>query len=155
TRRCMRIGFCVAAVVLTFAAPAAAQSTGDVETRDLCGPVGPGFRRCMAKVVVTSNATPPRGLLPLAPKGLGPAALQSPYNLPASGGGGRVVAIVDAHDAPNAEADMNTYRAQYGIPECTTANGCFKKVNQKGRSSPLPSPDSGWAGEIALDLDMV
>jgi Putative Ig domain len=88
------------------------------------------------------------------PSGLGPSALVSAYKLP-SGGSGATVAIVDAQDDPNAEADLGTYRSQFGLPACTTANGCFRKVNQNGASSPLPSPDSGWAGEISLDLDMV
>ena len=38
---------------------------------------------------------------------------------------------------------------------CTTANGCFKKVNQNGGTTSLPANNSGWAGEISLDLDMV
>jgi subtilase family serine protease len=94
------------------------------------------------------------GITPAAtPSGYGPTDLQSAYNLP-SGGSGQTVAIVDAQDDPNAEADLGTYRSQYGLPACTTANGCFKKVNQTGGTS-YPSPDSGWAGEISLDLDMV
>ncbi|OLB80307.1 MAG: hypothetical protein AUI14_07195 [Actinobacteria bacterium 13_2_20CM_2_71_6] len=47
------------------------------------------------------------------------------------------------------------YRSQFGLPPCTTANGCFRKVNQNGAASPLPQSDTGWAGEIALDIDMV
>jgi subtilase family serine protease len=41
------------------------------------------------------------------------------------------------------------------LPACTTANGCFRKVNQYGGASPLPAPDFGWAEEISLDLDTV
>ena len=88
------------------------------------------------------------------PSGIGPADLKSAYKLPA-GGSGATVAIVDAQDDPKAEADLGVYRKQFGLPACTTANGCFKKVNQNGAASPLPKPDAGWAGEIALDLDMV
>jgi N-acetylneuraminic acid mutarotase len=88
------------------------------------------------------------------PAGYGPADLQSAYNLPATGGGGRTIAIVDAMDDPNAEADLAVYRAQYGLPPCTTANGCFTKVSQRGGTD-YPAPDQGWAGEISLDLDMV
>ena len=64
------------------------------------------------------------------------------------------VAIVDAYGYANAEADLATYRSMYGLPPCTTANGCFTKVDQNGGSS-YPVYNAGWAGEQALDLDMV
>jgi N-acetylneuraminic acid mutarotase len=96
------------------------------------------------------------GLAPLVtPDGLGPTELRSAYALPsATAGAGQTVAIVDAFDNPNAEADLAVYRAQYGLPACTTANGCFRKVNQDGLPGPLPGPNAGWAAEISLDLDM-
>jgi hypothetical protein len=74
--------------------------------------------------------------------------------LPSSGGDGRIVAIVGAYDAPNAEADLAVYRKQFGLPPCTSENGCFTKVNQEGKTSPLPPANGGWAAEMALDLDM-
>ncbi|MFI1092706.1 carboxypeptidase regulatory-like domain-containing protein [Streptomyces sp. NPDC020917] len=89
-----------------------------------------------------------------APAGYGPADLVSAYNLPANAGAGATIAIVDAQDDPNAEADLAVYRAQYGLPACTTANGCFRKVDENGGTN-YPAPNSGWAGEISLDLDMV
>jgi len=90
-----------------------------------------------------------------SPTGLLPADLQSAYKVAGLNGGGRTVAIVDAYDDPKAEADLAHYRSQLGLPACTTANGCFKKVNQNGQASPLPAADYGWAEEISLDLDMV
>src|SRR5262249_42816525 len=78
----------------------------------------------------------------------------SAYLIDTNGGAGATVAIVDAQDTPNAEADLAVYRTTYGLPPCTTANGCFKKVNQNGAASPLPAPDKGWATEIMLDLEM-
>jgi hypothetical protein len=119
----------------------------------LCdGSAAPGTARCYAHIRTDSagNVQPAA-----APQGYGPADLKSAYKLPSSGGSGMTVAIVDAQDSPNAESDLATYRSQYGLPACTTANGCFKKVNQSGQQSNYPSPDPGWAGEIALDLDMV
>lgn len=94
---------------------------------------------------------------PLAtPSGYGPSSLQSAYALPsASAGAGQRVYVVDAYDDPNAESDLSAYRSQFGLPSCTTANGCFQKLNQNGGTSPMPTADSGWAGEISLDLDMV
>jgi subtilase family serine protease len=90
-----------------------------------------------------------------APSGLSPANLQSAYKLPSSTAGtGQTVAIVDAYNAPNAEADLGVFRSQYGLSACTTANGCFKKVDQNGGTS-YPKTDAGWAQEISLDIDMV
>jgi hypothetical protein len=63
------------------------------------------------------------------------------------------VAVVAAHDNPTAESDLAVYRAQYGLPACTTANGCFSKRDQSGGVA-YPAPDPGWGGEMALDLDM-
>lgn len=91
-----------------------------------------------------------------APIGYGPDDLQAAYRLPSeSAGQGQRVYIVDAYDSPTAEADLAVYRAQYGLPPCTTDNGCFQKLNQDGLPSPLPAPSRSWAGEISLDLDMV
>ncbi|MBV9291611.1 MAG: hypothetical protein JO222_04110, partial [Frankiales bacterium] len=90
-----------------------------------------------------------------APLGLTPADLVSAYSLPAApAGAGQIVAIVDAYDDPSAEADLAVYRQQFGLPACTTRNGCFRKVDQTGGHS-YPAPDGGWAQEISLDLDMV
>ncbi|MCL4506320.1 MAG: peptidase S8/S53 subtilisin kexin sedolisin [Chloroflexi bacterium] len=61
------------------------------------------------------------------------------------------IAIVDAYDDPTAEKDLNVFSAQYGLPPCTTANGCFKKVNQTGGTK-YPRANAGWALEISLDV---
>ncbi|UWE13882.1 putative Ig domain-containing protein [Actinacidiphila bryophytorum] len=146
------------------AAPAAATgtaatgATGTVSssghTAHLCAaPTTPGGMSCLA--LARTDVVHSLGITPNAtPSGYGPTDLQSAYALPSSAGSGATVAIVDAQDDPNAEADLATYRSQYGLPACTTSNGCFRKVNQSGGTS-YPSPDSGWAGEISLDLDMV
>jgi hypothetical protein len=87
-----------------------------------------------------------------------PGYLQSAYNLAAisaTAGADQTVAIVDAYDAPNAEADLNAYRSRFGLSACTTASGCFRKVNQSGTAGPYPALDASWAQEISLDLDMV
>jgi subtilase family serine protease len=90
------------------------------------------------------------------PAGYGPADLASAYALPGgTAGSGQTVAIVDAFDDPSAESDLGVYRSTYGLSACTTANGCFRKVNEDGASSPLPKANGGWSEEISLDLDMV
>jgi hypothetical protein len=87
-----------------------------------------------------------------------PAYLQQAYDLTylsQTAGGSDTVAIVDAYDNPTAEADLARYRSTFGLPACTTANGCFRKLNQAGNASPLPAANGGWGMEIALDVDAV
>lgn len=137
-------------------------------TSDATGPTGPnaptrlepvcgtpGKDRATCYAMRAADETPVMRLSAAAtPAGLGPRDIQSAYSLPADGGAGQTIAIVDAYDNPDAEADLAVYRAQYGLPACTTANGCFTKVDQRGGTS-YPQPSESWAGEIALDLDMV
>lgn len=134
------------------ATPAGAPAA--VHTRRLCSePAQRDFMACHA-LARTDVAQHPSLAPGLVPSGYGPADLQSAYALPAAAGAGSTVAIIDAYDDPNAESDLAAYRAQYGLPACTTANGCFRKVDQNGGTS-YPTADSGWAGEISLDVDMV
>jgi subtilase family serine protease len=140
--------------------PAAASAAGHhVHSKHLCAaPKHVRTMSCLAEV--RTDVTQPHAFAAHAvsaaatPSGYGPSDLIGAYNLPADGGAGQTVAIVDAQDDPNAESDLATYRSQYGLPACTTANGCFKKVDENGGTN-YPSADSGWAGEISLDLDMV
>ncbi len=87
--------------------------------------------------------------------GFDPKDLQSAYKIPATGGEGQTVALVDAYGYPNAEENLAKYRERYGLPPCTKANGCFKKVNQKGEEANYPPSKGGWEGESALDIEMV
>jgi len=118
----------------------------------VCAPPSADSASCHSRVVTD------RGGSPLATasyvNGYAPADLRSAYSTPV-GGSGQTVAIVDAYDNPNAEADLQVYRSQFGLPTCTSANGCFKKVNQRGVQGSYPSPNASWGQEIALDLDMV
>lgn len=118
----------------------------------VCPGSAPGSARCHARVILDAAGQP---LATTAPAGFGALDLQDAYALPTTGGAGQTVAIVDAYDDPTAEADLGVYRKQYGLPPCTTANGCFKKVNQSGVQGSYPRVDRGWAMEISLDLDMV
>jgi subtilase family serine protease len=135
------------------AAPAAqapaAQARGQ---QKVCGPAGAGTARCHAHVTTRGKGDP----TPLAgptPYGLTPAQIKTAYSFPTANtaGAGKSIAIVDAYDNPAAESDLNVFSRQYGLPECTTANGCFKKVSQTGTTK-YPRKDAGWALEIALDI---
>ena len=88
--------------------------------------------------------------------GLTPELLHAAYALPNATfpSSQQTIAVVDAFNDPTAEADLGVYDRQFGLPECTTANGCFRKLNQEGRTSPLPQREGGWATEISLDVQM-
>jgi subtilase family serine protease len=111
---------------------------------------------CDAIVVATAAGAKAKPLAAAAAPvgGYGPSDLRSAYKLTSSGSSSQTVAIVDAYDDPTAESDLGVYRNQYGLSACTTANGCFRKVNQSGGTTP-PRANGGWAQEISLDLDMV
>ena len=123
-----------------------------------CGAAKARHMTCFA--IRQTDTTEPAGfkvqaVVPNAtPSGYGPTNLQR-LQAVQHRRRGQTVAIVDAYDDPNAASDLAAYRTQYGLPACTTANGCFSKVNQTGATSPLPATDTGWAGEISLDVDMV
>ena len=72
------------------------------------------------------------------------------FDLVSNQGAGQVIGIVDAYDDPKAEADLGTFSTQFGLPACTSANGCFRKVYSSGKA---PASNSNWAVEIALDVE--
>ncbi|HYB22398.1 MAG TPA: IPT/TIG domain-containing protein, partial [Solirubrobacteraceae bacterium] len=131
-----------------------------------CAPKPAGVASCLAVVEpvgarlasVSADAVAPT-TSGIDGSGLAPSELQSAYKLSSSSAGsGQTVAIVDAYNDPTAESDLAAYRAAYGLPACTTAGGCFDKVNQTGGKSypPQPTAEQGdWPIEESLDLDMV
>lgn len=124
-------------------------------TRHSCASARAGQASCLAIVRTDRQMTRAQAAAPLAaPSGYGPSQIQSAYKLSGLNASGRTVAIVDAYDDPTAEADLAVYRSQFGLPACTTANGCFKKISQTGTTT-YPVKNGGWAQEISLDLDMV
>lgn len=132
---------------------AAMGAVGTSKVRAACPrDVRPGYAYCLA--LIRTDVVPSQSMQPNV-GGYGPSDLQSAYNLPSSTNGtGQTVGIVDAFDDPNAESDLGVYRSHFGLPPCTTKNGCFTKVSQSGSRKKFPRPDPGWAGEISLDLDM-
>ncbi len=100
------------------------------------------FEADQANCTIAININVPRNPNPNTPSsllpGYHPADLRIVYALPSQNAGG-TVAIVDAYDDPAAESDLAVYRAAYGLPLCTSTNGCFTKVNQHGSASFVPS----------------
>ena len=124
-----------------------------------CADVAKGFARCHAHIVTDSKGNwLVRNAQPNAtPSGYGPADLRSAYAATATGKAATIIAIVDAYGYNNAQSNLATYRAQFGLPAlatCPSVNPCFAKYNQSGQKSGYPSQNTGWAQESALDLDM-
>ncbi|HEY1238268.1 MAG TPA: S53 family peptidase [Solirubrobacterales bacterium] len=145
-------------LALTLSLPAGSGAATQKKTyttiRPSCALVEKADRaHCDMKLIANLKRVPRAAAAPTS--GYGPADLRSAYGLPSSGGAGQTVAIVDAFGDNTAEADLNTYRSNYGLPACTTANGCFKKVNQSGVQGSYPANNVGWALETQLDLQMV
>lgn len=87
-----------------------------------------------------------------APAGETPTSIRRVYALPTSltTGGSGTIAIVDAFDYSTAANDLSVFSTRFGLPACTTANGCFKKVYATGTK---PEGNCGWGQEAALDIE--
>ncbi len=136
---------------LASAQPSGDHGQGVYHARVCPGPSSAGNARCHAHVVTDAKGNP---MATSGPSGFKPADLRSAYNVTANGSSSTLIAIVDAYGYPTAENDLATYRKQFALPPCTTANGCFMKVNQNGVQGSYPRTDTGWSQESALDLDM-
>ncbi len=81
-----------------------------------------------------------------APTGYSPAQMRHAYGFDqlAQTGAGQTIYIVDAYDDPTIAADLHTFDVQFGLPD-----PAFTKVTPQGN----PRTDSGWALEIALDVE--
>jgi hypothetical protein len=166
-----------AAVLLALALPTtAAGSVAPLPasaylTRPACPAPAPGHASCLAVELVPESGearahTHPLGMTsggPLkapSPKngdyGLRPMDLRAAYfpgefaEAPASKP--QTIALVDAYNDPQAETDLGVYDKEFGIAECTAANGCFEQVNQRGESGNLPFPASEAEREAELKI---
>ncbi len=180
----------LAAVALVLCLPAAAAASvaplpeSDYTTRPLCGPPTPGHATCLATMLVPRTAaararTHPLGMttgrvalrIPRSGAyGLSPNDFRSAYfpgeRPDAPVGEPQTIALVDAYDDPDAEADLRVYSEAFGLPvlpPCTegAVADCFEKVNQNGETGNYPvagdeqerEEASGWAGEISMDIE--
>ena len=123
-------------------------------SRPICPAPRAGEAACTARQAVDQAGKPITNASAPPSSGLAPAQLQDAYKLSGLTTGGKTIAIVDAYGYPNLERDLTVYRNQFGLPECTTANGCLTIRNQSGGTK-LPRFDLGWAQEQALDVDAV
>lgn len=150
----------VAALMLVAGSPVPASAT---PSRRVCAAAAPGEAACTAiRLLPTPAESGPQAVRagvtypePFAGF-LTPEALHAAYTLPAESSSStlQTVAVIDAFDDPTAEADLGVYDAEFHLPACTTANGCFRKVDQEGKTSPLPRKEGEWASETSIDVQM-
>ena len=176
-RRIGRVLALLGALALAAASPAAAAARHPgFRIHRVCGAPRPGRAACLGLKLVPSSLTSADlhasalrqsseasgGARPAVTNkspeagNLTPARLHAAYALPSETAASslQTVAVVDAFDDPTAEADLSVYDEQFGLPPCTTANGCFRKVNESGNAAPLPRKQGEWAGEISIDVQM-
>lgn len=159
---------CVAALAFSATARAAGPQQTEVayaKVHRLCRRSSPHGARCMALELVAAakgsrgarRYVRGAGASSKGPAGgLTPADLASAYGYrPSDGGTGQTVAVIDAYDDPYIESDLGEFDKYYGLPECTSANGCFEKVDENGSTTQLPEEEPEWAGEISLDVETV
>jgi len=128
--------------------------------KDLCPKTNdPLAIRCFGKVIVSQTDNP---FTTTQPAGFGPAEFRKAYNVSGKATGDPIVAIIDSYDEPNILADLQTYSTTFNLLPLANCSGtilqskvpCFKKVSQTGTTK-YPKTDSGWALEIALDVEAV
>jgi hypothetical protein len=81
------------------------------------------------------------------PIGYSPDKLKTAYNLPASGGAGTTIAIIDAYDTPDILNCFNAFSSQYGLPDNRSGNFIVHK---------MPGTiliDGSWSLETCLDVE--
>jgi subtilase family serine protease len=117
---------------------------------------------CQAQLVTAAPGSK-KPLSTTVPIGYGADELAAAYHLPAGVGAKGTIAIIDAgaYPAANLESDVNTYRAQYGLPACTVASGCLTVAGMDGGAPQPPATDPDLKAaeeqigvETALDVDM-
>jgi subtilase family serine protease len=141
------------ATVLPAASASSTQGPVGTNAVRVCPPAPAGYATCFAMAVADTHGKIIRSSVPIA-AAFTPTDIQKAYNLKGLKSGGRTVAIADAYAYPTLEADLAAYRDFYGLPKCTTKNGCLTVMGQDGGDPPTQS-DPNWDFEQALDLDMV
>ncbi|HWF81402.1 MAG TPA: S8 family serine peptidase [Streptosporangiaceae bacterium] len=135
--------------------------SGTIGMRAACPTAKPGYARCFTlyRPQTSVNRAIAAGIGGRAsrPFGLTPKQIEAAYRLPINRNSHQTVAVSIAFDTPRLSKYLAHYRSFYGLPPCTVATGCFRKVNQHGKASPLPPSGvgSGWDLEATLDVSMI
>jgi subtilase family serine protease len=146
-------------------------ATASGSNTSLCAkPADGSHAGCFATLRTDSLIT---SAFPDSVNGLTPSDLSSLYNYPGpaaqgTAGSAQTVAVVVVGDYALAESDLGVYRSHFGLPACTTANGCFSKINNTAATGasavgnatsisahPTTTNAIGWAAETDADTEMI
>jgi subtilase family serine protease len=135
---------CVLTAIVASAIPATVNATTTTVSGVSCSAEFNGGANCLARASGSGASTP---------IGLSPGQIKAAYGWPTklTVGAGETIAIVDARDNPAVESDLAMFDRQYGLPDCTTQNGCFTKVDSSGGTN-YPPFSKGWEFEIEIDV---
>ncbi len=126
-----------------------------IQNKGACAEAANGYASCGVRVVVDSSG---RARANVAPSGYGPSQFLGAYDLTGLSSS-NTIAIVDAYDDPNIASDLSTYDSYFKLPvfpacSSTITTSCFEKLNENGKTSPLPQSNSSWDLEISLDVEV-
>jgi len=121
------VGSLALAVPAANAAPPSSAAAHHAVRACSAAPVGMAACHAWVRTDITPAAAPAA-----TPAGYGPADLRSAYALTTSGSASQTIAIVDAFDDPNAEADLGSTAASSGFRRAPRPTACFRKVDQNG-----------------------
>lgn len=119
---------------------------------DLCPPAAgstPAHTRCLGKRVTSFvQADGSMRRVPFAtPMGYGATDLRTAYAMPAPGSPTPTLGIVVAYHYSGLEADLATYRTQYGLPACSVASGCLTVAYADNNGQTNTVPPASPAGD--------
>ncbi len=156
-RRALALILALAALLASSVAAAAAPPWASDRSLPVeQGATGPGLARHPLYLKVHGYDTHGRPLVTNpTPRGYTPQQIAAYLGL-AGDGRGQTIAIVDAFDHPNIASDLNVFSRQFNLPLVCGTSGAdpancvtLTKATPQGK----PRTDSGWALEIALDVE--
>jgi subtilase family serine protease len=135
-----------------------------------CSHASAGHASCLAiRRTEFVNGIRQHAVTPTVGTSFGANALRRAYGITATGARYKVVAIVDAQHSASAYQDITDYRQMYDLAPMDNCgddgtsltqlpagkNPCFVQMGQDGVvNHSTKTTDSGWAQEIALDVEM-
>jgi subtilase family serine protease len=72
------------------------------------------------------------------------------FDLISNQGAGQTIAVIEAFGDPSIEKDLEKFDERFGLPPCTTSNGCLQVLSSNGKNQ---GTSQIWSLETALDVE--